>query len=328
MPSWAVTGGGGFIGSNIVARLVHNGDEVRVVDDFSTGRRCNLEGLEDEITLYEGSITDVDLLAEVFDGVDYVLHQAAVPSVQRSVEDPVTSDRANVGGTLKVLETARQTSVKRVVYASSSSVYGDSEELPKHEDMRPMPKSPYAASKLAGEYYCSVYNDLFDLETVCLRYFNVFGPRQDPGSDYAAVIPIFVRCALEDRTASVFGDGEQSRDFTYVENAVQANLLAATAEDAPGAVCNVGCGERYTLNTLLDMLGSILEKKVDREYTSPRPGDVRHSEADISRAQDLLGYSPEVGFKEGLRHTVAWYSEDDNGGAGQGAESSGTRAAD
>ena len=326
MAVWAVTGGGGFIGSNIVARLVHKDDEVRVVDDFSTGRRSNLEGLEEDITLYEGSITDVDLLEEAFDGVDYVLHQAAVPSVQRSVEDPITTDRVNVGGTLKVLETARNTSVKRVVYASSSSVYGDSETLPKHEDMRPMPKSPYAANKLAGEYYCSVYNDLFGLETVSLRYFNVYGPRQDPGSDYAAVIPIFVRCALEDRPATVFGDGEQSRDFTYVENAVQANLLAATADDAPGEVCNVGCGERYTLNTLLDMLGSILEKEVEREYTSPRAGDVRHSEADIRRAQEVLCYSPDVDFQEGLRHTVAWYSEDENGAASQESDASGATA--
>ncbi len=309
MPVWTVTGGGGFIGSNIVARLVDRGEEVRVVDDFSTGRRANLEDLQDSITLLEGSITDMDLLREALGGADYVLHQAAIPSVQRSVEDPVRSDRANVGGTLKVLEAARHSSVKRVVYASSSSVYGDSETLPKHEDMRPMPKSPYAASKLAGEYYCDVYGDLFDLETVCLRYFNVFGPRQDPESDYAAVIPIFVRCALEDRPAPVFGDGEQSRDFTYVDNVVQANLLAATAEEAPGNVFNVGCGDRYKLNTLLDMLSSILDREVEREYKDPRPGDVRHSEADISRARNLLGYRPDVGFKEGLRHTVAWYRE-------------------
>jgi len=309
MSVWTVTGGGGFIGSNIVEGLVGRGEEVRVVDNFSTGRRSNLEGLRNSINLFEGSITDIDLLREVFDGTDYVLHQAAIPSVQRSVEDPVRSDRANVGGTLKVLEAARHSSVKRVVYASSSSVYGDSETLPKHEDMRPMPKSPYAANKLAGEYYCDVYGHLFDVETVCLRYFNVFGPRQDPESDYAAVIPIFVRCALEGKSAPVFGDGEQSRDFTYVDNVVQANLLAATAERAPGNVVNIGCGGRYTLNTLLDMLDSLVDKEVGREYKEPRAGDVRHSEADISRARQLLGYHPEVGFKEGLRYTVAWYRE-------------------
>jgi len=327
MPTWAVTGGGGFIGSNIVARLVHRGDPVRVVDDFSTGRRSNLEGVRDDITLYEGSITDVGLLAEAFDGADYVLHQAAVASVQRTVEDPIGTDRVNVSGTLKVLEAARQASVERVVYASSTAVYGDSEELPKQEDMHPEPKSPYAANKLAGEYYCRVYNDLYGMETVGLRYFNIFGPRQDPNSDYAAVVPIFVRCALEDRPATVFGDGEQTRDFTYVENAVQANLLAAKVSGAAGSVFNIGCGESYTLNTLLDMLGSILEKRVDREYTSPRAGDVRHSAADISRAREILGYSPDVAFEEGLRHTVAWYSEDEKGGAARESDPTGAAAA-
>lgn len=309
MSTYVVTGGGGFIGSNIVRRLVEDGEEVRVIDDFSTGRRSNLEGMEDGIQLFEGDLCDQARLDEAFAGADYVLHQGAVPSVQRSVEDPVTSDRVNVGGTLKVLDAARRASVKRVVYASSSSVYGDKPTLPKQEDMPPEPMSPYAASKLAGEYYCSVYSSTFGLPTVSLRYFNVFGPRQDPKSDYAAVIPIFTRCAIQKKPATVFGDGEQSRDFTYVDNVVQANLRAAQAETEGAVVCNVGTGSRYTLNTLLEMLGELTGGKVERTYDDPRPGDVKHSQADISRAQESLDYEPSVDFEEGLELTLEWYRE-------------------
>jgi len=304
---FCVTGGAGFIGSNIVRRLVADGHEVRVLDDFSTGRLINLEGLEGKLSTFEGDICDSALLEKAFDGADYVLHQAALPSVQRSVEDPLETNRVNVEGTLKVLEAARKASVKRVVYASSSSVYGDTPTLPKREDMTPQPRSPYAISKLAGEYYCRVYNDVFGLETVSLRYFNVFGPRQSPDSQYAAVIPIFIRCALEGKPVTVFGDGEQSRDFTYIDNVVQANLLAAEAESVPGQVFNVGCGVRFTLNGLLDILESILDKRIERRYTSSRPGDVKHSQADITRARELLAYEPRVGFEEGLRSTAEWY---------------------
>lgn len=307
MSVYVVTGGGGFIGSNIVRQIVQHDEEVRVIDDFSTGRRSNLQGIESDITLLEGDLCDTPLLDEAFEGADYVLHQGAVPSVQRSVEDPVTSDRVNVGGTLKVLDAARKASVKRVVYASSSSVYGDKPTLPKQEDMPPEPRSPYAASKLAGEYYCSVYSATFGLPTVSLRYFNVFGPRQDPKSDYAAVIPIFTRCAINGETATVFGDGEQSRDFTYVDNVVEANLLAARAETEGSVICNVGTGSRYTLNTLLEMLGELTGGKVERRYDDPRPGDVKHSQADITRARQELDYDPSVSFEEGLELTLEWY---------------------
>jgi len=307
MSIYVITGGAGFIGSNIVHRLVNDGYEVRVIDNFSTGQRGNLEGLEDKISLFEGDLCDVVLLEEAFDGADYVLHQAALPSVQRSVEDPVAANRTNVEGTLKVLEAAKNCSVKRVVYASSSSVYGDTPSLPKHEEMPLRPKSPYAISKLTGEYYCKVYTEVFGLETVCLRYFNVFGPRQDPSSHYAAVIPIFIRCALEGRPVTVFGDGEQSRDFTYVDNVVEANLLAVQAKSAAGQVINIGGGTRRTLNELLEALEALIGGPIERKYTSSRPGDVRHSQADISRARELLGYVSSIGLEEGLRRTLEWF---------------------
>ena len=307
MAAYVVTGGAGFIGSNIVARLVSDGEDVRVVDDFSTGRPENLAEFTGRIELLEGSICDGGLLARAFDGADYVLHQAALASVQRSVENPLASNEANVEGTVKVLTAARDAGVKRVVYASSSSVYGDTPELPKREDMKTDPLSPYAVSKLAGEHYCCVFDDLFEIETVSLRCLSVFGPRQGPESQYAAVIPIFVQRLLAGETPQVFGDGEQSRDFTYVENAVEANLLAATAEGAGGAVCNVGCGRRYTLNELLDSLRGLIASNVGAEYLEERPGDVRHSLADIEEARERLGYEPLVDFEEGLRRTVEWY---------------------
>jgi len=307
MSVYVVTGGGGFIGSNIVHRLLNEGHEVRVVDDFSTGSRSNLEGLGERISLFDGDLCEEALLDGAFQEADYVLHQGALPSVQRSIEDPLSANRVNVEGTLKVLDSARKASVRRVVYASSSSVYGDAPTLPKQEEMVPRPKSPYAVSKLTGEFYCRVYYEVFGLQTVALRYFNVFGPRQNPESQYAAVIPIFIRCALEGTMATVFGDGEQSRDFTYVENVVDANLLAPTAESAAGQVVNVGCGTRYTLNRLLEILESVVGKSVQREYLSERQGDVKHSQADIARARQTLGYKPSVGFEEGLRRTVDWY---------------------
>ncbi len=310
MSVYVVTGGAGFIGSNIVARLVADGQEVRVVDDLSTGRRENLAGLEADVAFFEGSICDERLLAEALGGADYVLHQAALPSVQRSVEQPLVSHTVNAEGTLKVLLAARDGGVRRVVYASSSSVYGDAEQLPKHEGMPPAPKSPYAASKLAGELYCRVFNEVYGLETVCLRYFNVFGARQDPHSQYSAVIPIFISHILSGSSPSIFGDGEQSRDFTFVDDVVRANLLAADAEAAGGAVCNVGCGERHTLNELYALLGEIMGRSIEPHYGPERAGDVKHSLADVGRAGRLLGYEPQVSFAEGLRRTVEWYSSE------------------
>jgi nucleoside-diphosphate-sugar epimerase len=307
MAVYVVTGGAGFIGSNIVQRLVEDAEEVRVVDDLSTGHRENLQSVGDAARLFEGSVCDGALLRRAFDGADYVLHQGALASVPRSVADPLATNRANVEGTLQVLEAARECGVRRVVYASSSSVYGDVPTLPKREDMTPQPKSPYAVSKLAGEYYCQVYNAVFGLETVSLRYFNVFGPRQDPASQYAAVIPIFIRCIMAGERPKVFGDGEQSRDFTYVDDVVAANLQAARAPGAAGAVCNLGRGERHTLNKLLALLQDIIGKRVEAQHGPDRAGDVKHSEADITRARQAFGYDPQVTFEEGLRRTVEWY---------------------
>ena len=307
MARCVVTGGAGFIGSHIVRRLLADGHEACVVDDLSTGHRENLAEVADSIELLDGSVCDRALLLRAMEGAQWVFHQAALASVQRSVDDPVASNRINVEGTLQVLAAARSCGVRRVVFASSSSVYGDAPALPKREDMTPAPKSPYAITKLAGEHYCAVYHELFGLETVSLRYFNVFGPHQDPRSQYAAVIPLFISTLMAGRGPTVFGDGEQSRDFTYVENVAEANIRAAQAPGAPGGVFNVGCGTRYSLNDLLAMLGRILGLRVRPVYADPRPGDVRDSLADISRARQVLGFEPIIGFEEGLRRTVEWY---------------------
>lgn len=309
MSIYVVTGGAGFIGSNIAARLVAKGEEVRVLDNFATGHRRNLAPIQSDVLLYEGSVCDRSLLEKACEGADFVLHQAALASVPRSVDDPLATNEANVDGTLKVLLAARDCGVQRVVYASSSSVYGDAPELPKREDMKPAPKSPYAVSKLAGEHYCAAFGEVYGLETVALRYFNVFGPHQDPSSQYAAVIPIFADRLMKGETPQVFGDGEQSRDFTFVADVVRANLQAATAQGAAGAVCNLGCGRRYTLNRLIELLQDIIGSDVEPEYGPERPGDVRHSEADISRARQTFGYDPKVSFEQGLRLTVEWYRE-------------------
>jgi len=275
-----------------------------VIDDFSTGFRENLAEVQERIGLHEGDVCDRQLLRRALEGADCVFHQAALASVVRSVKDPLSSNRVNVEGTLALLETARQCGVRRVVSASSSSVYGDAPSLPKHEGMVPAPKSPYAVSKLAGEHYLRVYWELFGLETVALRYFNVFGPRQNPASQYAAVIPIFIDLLLKGRQPTVFGDGEQSRDFTYVDNVVDVNLLAAEAEGAAGQVFNVGCASRRTLNDLVELLGGIIGCEARPVYAAERAGDVKHSLADIQRAREVLGYEPTVGFEEGLRRTV------------------------
>jgi nucleoside-diphosphate-sugar epimerase len=307
MARYLVTGGAGFIGSNIAEALVARGDEVVVFDDLSTGYEKNIAHIRDAVTFIRGDIRDADAVRRAMDGVDYVLHQAALASVPRSIEDPVLVTDVNLRGTLVVLEEARRAGVKRFVYAASSSAYGDSETLPKIETMIPKPLSPYAASKLAGEHYCSVYARVYGLSTVSLRYFNIFGPRQDPRSQYAAVIPIFASHLIAGTQPTIFGDGEQSRDFTFIENVVDANIRASLCGEARGDVVNVACGERYTLNGLFEMMRGILGSSVEPRYEPPRPGDVKHSHADISAARRLLGYEARVPFAEGLRRTLAWY---------------------
>jgi UDP-glucose 4-epimerase len=301
---YLVTGGAGFIGSHIVRRLVSEGAEVRVVDDLSTGLAERLDDVRESVDLVRGDLANQQVSEEAVQGIDCVLHQAAVPSVQRSVSDPVGTNRANVTATVNLLESCRKAGVRRVVYAASSSAYGDTEVLPKTEQMPPNPLSPYALQKWVGEHYCKLYHSLYELETVSLRYFNVFGPAQDPHSEYSAVIPKFINAMLVKKPITVYGDGEQSRDFTYVENVVEANLMALQASAAPGNVCNIGCGERVTLNTLIRLLEEIMGVKAEVNYADPKPGDVRHSLADITAARRLLGYEPKVWLKEGLMRTV------------------------
>jgi len=306
-----LTGGAGFIGAHIVKRLVGEGAVVRVVDNLSTGQVARLETLRCSIEYVEADLADNLVSDEVVKDVDYVLHQAAIPSVQRSVRDPIGTNRANVTATLNLLESCRKAKVRRFVYAASSSAYGDTEVLPKSEEMPPNPLSPYALQKLAGEHYCKLYYSLYGLETVCLRYFNVFGPGQDPHSEYSAVIPKFISKLLINELITVYGDGEQSRDFTYVENVVDANLLALQATKACGKVLNVGCGERITLNTLIQLLEEIVGVKAKVSYSASKPGDVRHSLADINLARRLLEYEPKVMVKEGLRRTVEAFVKSD-----------------
>jgi nucleoside-diphosphate-sugar epimerase len=308
MPTALVTGVAGFVGSNLADALLERGYTVRGIDNFETGRQQNLDSLEDhtDVSFVEGDIRDADTVAELTDGVDHVFHQAAVPSVPRSVEDPVTTTDGNCTGTATVLDEARHADVDTVVVASSSSVYGSSEELPKVETMPETPESPYALSKYYTEKLALQCSDFYDIDTVALRYFNIFGPRQDPQGEYAAVIPKFVNLMLDGERPVIFGDGEQSRDFTYIDNAVQANILAAEG-DVTGEAFNVACGGRVTINELVDRLNELLETDIDPIYDDPRPGDVPHSMADISKAEELLGYEPDVDFEEGLRQTIDFY---------------------
>ena len=306
---YLVTGGAGFIGSHIAEALVKRGDRVRALDNLITGRRENLSLIAERIEFIEGDIRDYDTALRAAEGARVIFHQAAVPSVPRSVAEPGLNHDVNVNGTFNVLMAAREAGVRRVVYAASSSAYGDTETLPKHEDMPPSPLSPYAASKLFGEYYCRVFTQVYGLETVSLRYFNVFGPRQDPSSPYSGVISKFVTALLNGETPVIYGDGEQSRDFTYIANVVDANLRAAESDDAIGQVMNLGIGERVTLNQLLAELQKIIGSNLPARYEETRAGDVRHSLADISRARELVGYRPLVSLAEGLKQTVAWYRE-------------------
>ena len=304
---YLITGGAGFIGSNLVAELVRRGHQVRVLDNFSTGFRENLTEFAGTVEIIEGDLRSYHIVREAVDGVDFILHQGALPSVPRSIKDPVTTNEVNVGGTLNILHAAVDARVKRVVFASSSSIYGDSPKLPKQEDMAPNPLSPYAVSKLAGEKYCQVFSRIYGLHTVALRYFNVFGPRQNPDSQYSAVIPKFIKAILQDKQPVIYGDGEQSRDFTFVQNVVEANILATEVDCPPGMVMNCAAHQRITLNELVATINQILGKDIAPIYTDPRPGDIKHSFADISRIQEVLGYQPRILFEEGLRRTIAWY---------------------
>ncbi|MEW6382140.1 MAG: SDR family oxidoreductase [bacterium] len=308
MALFLVTGGGGFIGSNLVKALLSQGERVRVLDNFSTGKRENLTGVLDQIELIEGDIRNPEVVNRSVQGVDYILHQAALPSVPRSIADPISSTSVNIDGTVNLLVAAKECRVQKFVMASSSSVYGDNPTLPKHEGLPPNPLSPYALTKLADEQYCQIFSRLYGLKTVVLRYFNVFGPGQDPNSQYAAVIPKFIISLLRGLPPTVFGDGEQSRDFTFIENVVQANILAARSEVCDGMPINIACGQRISLNELLRELETILVKKVTPLYQPPRPGDVRHSLADVERARTYLGFNPLVNIREGLRKTVDWFS--------------------
>ena len=307
MKTCMVTGAGGFIGSNLVRELLNRGYDVKAVDNFETGRRENLNGIDDaSFELHEVDIRAEEEVSGTMDGVDLLFHQAAVPSVPRSIDDPVLTTEANCLGTTNVLVEARDAGVEKAVVASSSSIYGSSQELPKREDMPVRPESPYALSKYWTEELAVEFSEFYDIDTVALRYFNVFGPRQNPESDYAAVVPKFVNLMLEGERPVIYGDGEQSRDFTYIDNAVDANLRAAES-DCSGEVFNVACGERTTVNGLVDHLNDILGTDIQPVHDDPRPGDVRHSEADISKARNLLGYEPLVRVRQGLEKTVEYY---------------------
>ena len=309
MKRYLVTGGAGFIGSHLVEELVRRGDKVRVLDNFMTGKRENIQPFLKAIELVEGDIRDLETCRRAAQGVDYLLHQAALPSVPRSIEDPRLSHDINVTGTVNLLLASKESGVRRVVFASSSSVYGDDPNLPKKEGREGRTLSPYAVNKASDEKYCQVFHTVYGLETVCLRYFNIFGPRQDPYSQYAAVVPLFILRTLAGQAPVIHGDGEQSRDFTYVANVVQANLLATEAEGAAGLVFNIGCGDRTTVTMLAEHIRDILGAKVKPAYDAARAGDVLHSHADISRARQVLKYDPRVDFREGLERTVRWYKE-------------------
>jgi len=309
LATYLVTGGAGFIGSNLVEELIRRDEKVRVIDNFFTGKKENIEEFIPKIELVQGDIRNLDGVREAVDGVDFVLHEAALTSVVRSIEHPLATTETNIDGTLNVLVAARDAKVKRVIYASSSSIYGNSPTLLKREDMIASPLSPYAVSKLSGEYYCQVFYRIYGLETVILRYFNVFGPRQDLVSQYAAAIPRFIKAMLNRKSPTIYGDGEQSRDFTFVENVVEANILACREEKITGEIFNIGGGRSTTINQLAELISRLLDKSIEPIYTDPRPGDVRHSLADITKARRLLSYQPRINLKEGLKRTLKWYRE-------------------
>ncbi|MFP4106139.1 MAG: SDR family oxidoreductase [Phycisphaerae bacterium] len=311
MAKYLVTGGAGFIGSNLARYILDRGHQVVVLDDFSTGKRENVEEILDDITLIEGDIRDREVVDQAVDGATAIFHEAALGSVPRSVENPLTSHDVNVNGTITVLEAARAAGVKRVVFAASSSAYGNQKESPKHENMVPLPISPYASSKVSCEVYMRAYAACYGMETFCLRYFNVFGPRQDPFGAYAAVIPAFVSRILKDQPPIIFGDGEQSRDFCYIENVCEANWLAAhaPADVCDGRVANIACNDSTSLNEIIRILQDLLGKDISPEYKPPRPGDVKHSLANVTAAREAIGYEPKVYFEDGLTRAIDWYRE-------------------
>jgi len=306
---YLVTGGAGFIGSNIVSELLRQGQQVVVLDNFATGKRENILPLmkNENLTMIEGDLRSFHIVRSAVKGVDYILHQGALPSVPRSINDPITSNDVNILGMLNILEAAKEFGVKRVITASSSSIYGNSETLPKVESMPVNPLSPYALTKYAQERYCQIFSQIYGLETVALRYFNVFGPNQDPTSQYSAVIPKFIKLIMADKEPVIYGDGSQSRDFTFVENNVWANIQACTAPKAAGEVINIACGERYTLIDLVNMINEILGKKIEPKFEKDRAGDVKHSLAGIDKAKEVLGYEVKVDFREGLKRTVEYF---------------------
>ncbi len=305
-----VTGGAGFIGSNIVEELLKRGENVRVLDNFSTGKRENLKDFINKIEFIEGDIRDENSLDKALEGVDFVIHEAALRAVQRSVDNPLATNDVNITGALKLLLKAKEKKVRRVVFASSSSIYGDNLELPKKEEQIPSPVSPYAVSKISGEYYMRTFFKTFGIETVSLRYFNVFGPRQNPKSKYATVIPLFIKWAKKDEPLIVYEDGKQSRDFTYIENVVDATIKACLVKEAKGEVFNIACGKNYTVLEIAQKISEVLGKKVSYKFTEPRPGDVRHTLADISKAKEILGYEVKVDFEEGIKRTVEWFNKE------------------
>ncbi len=305
--NYLITGGAGFIGSNIVKELIRRNENVRVIDNFSTGYRENIVPFFNKIELIEGDIRSYHIVNNAVKDVDVILHQAALPSVPRSIKDPLTTNEVNVVGTLNILDAARENNIKKIVFASSSSIYGNNENLPLHEDMMPNPISPYAISKLAAEKYCQAYNNIYGLKTICLRYFNVFGPNQNPNSQYSAVIPKFIKAFIKNERPIIYGDGEQYRDFSYVSNIVEANLLAANSDFDSGIVLNCACGGRITLNQLVYELNDLFKKKIKPKYTEKRIGDIKYSYANIDKAKRILGYKPKVNFKEGLRKTLKKY---------------------
>jgi len=307
MSRYLVTGGAGFIGSHIVRELAARGEVLCVLDNFSTGRRENLAAMKDQVTVYDLDICELEKIRPAFAGVEYVIHLAAMPSVARSVADPLATNAVNLDGTLHVLLAARDAAVRRVIFAASAAAYGDNPTLPRRESQMPNPLSPYALAKLAGEYYCQIFSRIYRLQTVALRFFNIFGPGQNPDSPYTGVLSKFISAYVRKTTPVIFGGGEQSRDFTYVANVVQAVLLACNAAEAPGKVINIGTGESYTLNQTITLLNEIFGQQVRVRYDPPRPGDALHSRADISLARQVLGYEPKVQFEQGLRETVKWY---------------------
>ncbi|MBN2594591.1 MAG: SDR family oxidoreductase [Sedimentisphaerales bacterium] len=309
MEKFLVTGGAGFIGSNICKRLVSQGCFVRVVDNLLTGKKSNLADVMDKIEFIQADMGDSEVARSAVKDIDVVLHEGALPSVPVSVENPADTHQHCINATFTLLLAARDAGIKRFVYAASSSAYGDSPTSPKVETMPTSPLSPYAVAKLTGEYYCSVFYNIYGLETVSLRYFNVFGPQQDPASQYAAAIPAFVMAILKDEPPTIYGDGEQSRDFTYIDNVVDANFLAARANQTKGEVINIACGQAVTVNEIIDMINELLGKNVKPIYTDPRPGDVKHSLADITVAKELIGFEPTVSFREGLQLAIDWYRE-------------------